>query len=392
MPGKMRAQVRISGSVGALTIGRERAVVRVDDELDAVPHVAGAVAQPLGVRIAVGRGVGVEDPLERAVGRDHEIGIAIEPEERQRPLRPLPDVPVVEHPAVVGDVLREQDLRGAESGGEQQAAEEIADPDAARAGVGGVDVGLACGMVELPLPGAHEHVLVGELAVVDLRPGDLERHGRDRRQVLDEQHRQAFAGDLVDRAEREPHPVGERQVLVDEGPGRERRGVELPRREQDLPVLPVDPVPVVVHGDEIVVGADLLQLPEGQQQRVPVPEPHVLDGRRVGPDVGQREIGLAVQLAGLHAVEPPRLPGGDDVIPEVGRLAGQLGRRHDEASASPAGRGRGRRRPRPRSRRSPGARSSASCRRAAPISTATATSTASTAVTRSAGSRACRSV
>ena len=50
--------------------------------------------------------------------------------------------------------------------------------------------------------------------------------------------------------------------------------------EQHLAVLPVDPVAVVVHRDEIVVGADLLQLAEGLQQRVPIPQPHVLDGRR----------------------------------------------------------------------------------------------------------------
>ena len=106
--------------------------------------------------------------------------------------------------------------------------------------------------------------------------------------------------------------------------------VELPGREQDLAVLPVDPVAVVVHRDEVVVGADLLELPEGLEQRLPVPQPHVLDGGRVGPDVGQGEAGLAGQLADLHAVEPPRLAGGGDVVPEVGRLAGQLGRRHHE--------------------------------------------------------------
>ena len=238
--------------------------------------------------------------------------------------------PVEEHPAVVGDVLRQQDLRGAEPGRDQEPAEQVADPDAARSGVLGVHVGLALRIVELPLPRPHEHVLVGQLAVVDLRPGDPERHGRHRRQVLHEQHGQAFAGDLVDGAERESHAVGERQVLVDEGPGRERRRVELARREQDLPVLPVDPVPVVVHADEVVVGADLLQLSEGQEQGVPVPQPHVLDGRRVGPDVGQREIRLAVELAGLHAVDPPGLAGGEDVVPEIGRLASQLGRRHEE--------------------------------------------------------------
>ena len=138
---------------------------------------------------------------------------------------------VVEHPAVVGDVLGQQDLRGAEPDGEHQPAQKrlpTRTPPVPL--VGGVDVLLARGMVELPLPGRHEHELVGDLAVVDLGPGDLERHGRHRRQVLDEQHRQSLCRHLVDRTQGEPHPVGEGQVLVDEGPGRERRRVELPRR------------------------------------------------------------------------------------------------------------------------------------------------------------------
>ena len=57
-------------------------------------------------------------------------------------------------------------------------------------------------------------------------------------------------------------------------------GVQLARREQHLAVLPVDHVAVVVHGDEVVVGADLLQLPEGLQQRIAIPQPDVVDGRR----------------------------------------------------------------------------------------------------------------
>ena len=114
-------------------IGGQRPVVRVDHELDAVPHVGRAVAQPLGVGIVVRGGVGVEDPLERAVVREHQIGIAIEPEERQRRLRPVHDVPVVEHPAVVGDVLREEDLGPSRTGRRAaSAAEQVADPDAAR--------------------------------------------------------------------------------------------------------------------------------------------------------------------------------------------------------------------------------------------------------------------
>src|SRR2546422_11465724 len=57
--------------------------------------------------------------------------------------------------------------------------------------------------------------------------------------------------------------------------------------------LPVDPVAVVVHRDEVVVGTDLLQLPERLEQRVAVPQPDVVDGRPVSPDVPLGEPGLA---------------------------------------------------------------------------------------------------
>ena len=134
---------------------------------------------------------------------------------------------------------------------------------------------------------------------------------------------------LVDRAHGEPHPVGEGEVLVDEGPGGERPDVELPRREQHLAVSSVDGVPVVVNRDEIVVGADFLELTEGHEQRVAVPEAHVLDGRAVRPDAREREPGLAPELSHLHAVEAPGLPRGDDVVLEVRRLPGELGRRDE---------------------------------------------------------------
>ena len=94
--------------------------------------------------------------------------------------------------------------------------------------------------------------------------------------------------------------------------------------------LPVDPVAVVVHGDEIVVRADLLQLAECLQQRVAIPEPHVVDRRRVGTDVCQGQVRFAVEVARLHAVEPPRAARGGDVVLEIRRLAGQLVGRHDE--------------------------------------------------------------
>src|SRR5687767_3177623 len=113
-------------------------------------------------------------------------------------------------------------------------------------------------MVELPLPGTDEHIWIGELAIVDLGARQLERHGGYRGQVLDEQDRQTLRSNLVDRTERNSHAVRESQVLVDERPGWQRGRVQLPGREQDLPVLAVDLVAVVVHRYEVVVGADLL--------------------------------------------------------------------------------------------------------------------------------------
>src|SRR2546422_10972129 len=72
--------------------------------------------------------------------------------------------------------------------------------------------------------------------------------------------------------------------------------------------LPVDPVAVVVHRDEVVVGTDLLQLPERLEQRVAVPQPDVVDGRPVGPDVPLGEPGLASEVARHDAVQPPGPP------------------------------------------------------------------------------------
>src|SRR3989449_2350312 len=100
----------------------------------------------------------------------------------------------------------------------------------------------------------------------------------------------------------------EGESLVDERPGGERSRVQLARREKHLAVLPVDPVAVVVHRDEVVVGTDLLQLPERLEQRVAVPQPDVVDGRPVGPDVPLGEPGLASEVARHDAVQPPGPP------------------------------------------------------------------------------------
>ena len=72
-----------------------------------------------------------------------------------------------------------------------------------------------------------------------------------------------------------------REALVDEIASRQGRGVQFPGRQQHLPVLTVNPIPVVVHRVEIVVRSDFLQLSERLQQGSAIPQPYVLDGTTV---------------------------------------------------------------------------------------------------------------
>src|SRR2546430_13074283 len=83
--------------------------------------------------------------------------------------------------------------------------------------------------------------------------------------------------------------------------------------------------------DEVVVGADLLQLPERLEERVAVPQSDVVDGRPVGPDVPLGEPGLAGEVARDDAVQPPGPPRRRYVIGELRRLLHQLVRRHDQS-------------------------------------------------------------
>ena len=164
---------------------------------------------------------------------------------------------------------------------------------------------------------------------------------RDRRQVADEQHRQALAGHLIDRAERQAVAVREDQPLVDPGAVGQRRRVQLARRQHHLPVLAVDLVAIVVDRHEVVVGADLLDLAERLEQRLVIPQPHVVERFAVGLDVGARQRRLAGQLALLDAIERERRARRLDVVLDVRRFADLLVR------ASPRSAGASPRRPRP---------------------------------------------
>ena len=77
--------------------------------------------------------------------------------------------------------------------------------------------------------------------------------------------------------------MGEFQMLVDPGLRvlRQRVDVHLARREHHLRVLALDPVAIDIDVGEIVVEADFLQLIVGIEERARVPQPDVLDRRRI---------------------------------------------------------------------------------------------------------------
>ena len=153
----------------------------------------------------------------------------------------------------------------------------------------------------------------------------------DRRDVLDVELRQPLGGDAVHGSHDRAVPVRVLEVLVDPlevgvpalDVARQVLVRELARRQHHLPVLPVDDVAVVVDVDEPVVGPDLLQLGEGEEQRRVVPEPHVPERRRVAGQVGGGQGLPGREVALLDAVERERLPRQVDVVGDVGALRDQ---------------------------------------------------------------------
>ena len=121
----------------------------------------------------------------------------------------------------------------------------------------------------------------------------------------------------------------------------------LARREHHLPVLPVDHVAIVVDRDEVVVGPDFLELAERLQQRLVVPQPHVVDSLAIGRDALTRQLRVARQLPLDHIVHAERLPRRSDVVDDERLLLDLFVRRDDEplqeAGIHTANGGRGRR-------------------------------------------------
>ena len=115
-------------------------------------------------------GEGVHDPVEAAVVADDDVGVLVEGEEGRKSGDAIATLRRMSSRLLGVDVVTEGELgEVAAIEGEQEAAEESAQDDAAVALIGGEIVGLALGEVELLLMGFDVDVGVGHLAEVDFR-------------------------------------------------------------------------------------------------------------------------------------------------------------------------------------------------------------------------------
>ena len=236
-------------------------------------------------------------------------------------------------PALVGDVAGEHDVGIAVVPGEQAAPGRVADGDAVGAVVGRVDVVLALGIVELGRGALDDGIALAPLAEIEARLADDGTAGGDRRNVLQVEDRQAFAGLPRHRRHHHAVAVGEEHMQVDPGLriGRQQRRFQLARRQQHLLIGAAQPIAVDIHVEELVVGPDLLELGIGVHQRLPVPQADVVDGRAVGLERGEAQPFLDRERFHRDLLQVVGLPRQGDVARDIGRLQLQLARLHVEA-------------------------------------------------------------
>ena len=329
---RKQARIGLDQRVGGVAdVEPHLAVVGVDRGLDRIADVVAHVAVRLGVRIHGGSRVGVKHPVERAVLGDDHVGIVVVAQKRSEAAGALEHPPVDQQPALGVNVARKQDVLLAKLQGKQQPPPDVLDGHAARPLVSGVDVLGSGGIVKLFGVSFHEAVVAGKLAIIDLRTGDVNIGGRDGRDILDEEHRKAVGRRFVYRPEAQTVAVRETHVLVDPVAAGQAAGVELPRRERHLPVSSVDPVAVVVHADEVVVGADFLELGEGRPQGLVVPQADVAHGGVILADLLEAQVFAGGELALLEAIERVGLAGELDAAGDKGPLLVNFVGRHDEA-------------------------------------------------------------
>ena len=125
--------------------------------------------------------VRVANPEQPAVVGHHEIRVVVVAQERRDRGHAIRDVAVIQHAAVGGDVVAEQNLQRLEADAEEQPPGEAADAHAVGAAVDRLDVLFPFGLrvVKLLCVRVHEHVVVRQLAEVDARLLDVDVAGTD---------------------------------------------------------------------------------------------------------------------------------------------------------------------------------------------------------------------
>ena len=240
------------------------------------------------VGIGIRRRVSIGDPEQPAVVSDDDVRVLVEGQEARDRLEAIADGPAHQQPARRRDVVAERQLREiAAVERDEEPPEEAAEHDAALAFIRREGVRVALRVVELLLPRVHVHVGRRQLAEVDFGPRHLQGgNGALHRHVAENQRRQSFGREAVDRVHRDAVAVRVDQLFVD--PVAASFGqlfdIQFADREHHLAHRPVDLIPIDVDVGEVVIGADFLNLPQRVLQRAPVPQPDVLDRRLI---VGQ---------------------------------------------------------------------------------------------------------
>jgi hypothetical protein len=108
------------------------------------------------------------------------------------------------------------------------------------------------------------------------------------------------------------------------GIGRQERGLELAGRQGHPLIDATQPVTIHIHIVELVIGPNLLQLSVRIHQRLPVPQPNVVNGRLVGLERLEGKALFHREGFDRDLMEIIRLLGEVDVPLDVGLLQLQL--------------------------------------------------------------------
>ena len=118
----------------------------------------------------------------------------------------------------------------------------------------------------------------------------------------------------------------EQDVAIDPGlgVGRQQGRFQLASRQRHALVCAIEPVAVDLDVVKLVVGAYFLQLGIGVHQRLPVPEPDIVNRGLVGLESLESEVLFGGKWFCADLAEIVGLPGEGDVVLDVWLLALQL--------------------------------------------------------------------